>query len=71
MLGYVDKRALILDARLVLTRSVSIGINPFGSMWKSDAGPGPAVLEFAMVGMLNMFEARALTLVSRSFRSVV
>jgi hypothetical protein len=49
LVGYVDSGAIINDARIVMTRKSSQGINPLGPAWTSDAGAGPAVMEVAMV----------------------
>ncbi len=47
--GYITDGENIVEGTLMLTRMSSIGINPLGSQWTSDAGPGPAVLELDYV----------------------
>ena len=47
--GYVGPEDTISAANLLLTRGISQGINPLGSKWTSNIGPGPAVLNVDMV----------------------
>jgi hypothetical protein len=47
--GIIGNDDVIHSAMLVLTLKVTNGINPLGPRWKSDAGPGPAVLVLDMV----------------------
>ena len=47
--GYIHPADVISAAKLVMFRSSNIGINPLSNDWTSDAGVGPAKIQFSMV----------------------
>ena len=54
--GYVGARDVVASARLVLTQSGLIGIDPLSNKWSSSVGPGPAKMQLDMVRVTASLE---------------